>query len=115
MANSSDNCSYIKHRKFQVPAKDFEMFYTCPSPSYLVDPAAQDCLKQLSFKMTPKDKETKWLDLLDRKNCFSATTQMKLCNDQALLYRYVRSAGEKVGVFWIKYFRKCKILLMKDF
>ncbi|EMP36772.1 hypothetical protein UY3_06050, partial [Chelonia mydas] len=84
---------------YYVPAKDNEYRYSHPPPGSLVVSAAneQDRLRQM--RAIPKNKDAKKLDLLKRKVYSTASLQLRLSNQQALLGRYDFSVWNSVAKF----------------
>ncbi|XP_034638878.1 uncharacterized protein LOC117883577 [Trachemys scripta elegans] len=75
-------------RKYFVPTKGLEYFYSHPTPNSLVVESVNYRERHRQPAPTPKDKDACRLDSFGRKVYSSASFQLRVANHQALLSRY---------------------------
>ncbi|XP_067409619.1 RB1-inducible coiled-coil protein 1 [Emydura macquarii macquarii] len=80
--------SKTAERKYYVPLQGFEYLFNHPAPGSLVVDAVNQRDRQGTHANTPKNKESKKLDLFGRKIYSTAALQLRMANYQALLGRY---------------------------
>ncbi|XP_067418813.1 histone-lysine N-methyltransferase SETDB2 [Emydura macquarii macquarii] len=80
--------SKTAERKYYVPLQGFEYLFNHPAPGTLVVDAVNQRDRQGAHANTPKNKESKKLDLFGRKVYSTAVLQLHMANYQALLGHY---------------------------
>ncbi|EMP37443.1 hypothetical protein UY3_05352 [Chelonia mydas] len=74
--------------KYFMPTKGHEYLYSHPAPNSLVVQVINHKERQGQLRATPKNKDSRWLDLFGRKIYLSSSLQLRVANHQALLGQY---------------------------
>ncbi|XP_030422977.1 uncharacterized protein LOC115653627 [Gopherus evgoodei] len=86
-------------RKYFAPSKGFDFLFCHPSPCSLVVSAVNEWEWHGQQAPAPKAKETKQLDLFDRKIYSSGGLQLRIINQQAILNRHNFNSWAAVSKF----------------
>ncbi|EMP37873.1 hypothetical protein UY3_04938, partial [Chelonia mydas] len=97
-ATSTPTCKQAD-RKYFIPSKGSEFLFTHPAPNSLAVEAANQKNKHQFPRSIPTVKDSKRLDLLDRKVYASSTLQFRISNYSAILAKYDHKNYEKLMHF----------------